>query len=170
MIKTPPGGEVIVPETVRLGLSARQTVMFVTALRDQMSDGFVTRWRGEVIPALGASRLLHHLPPPDGTDDGLQEWRSRFRLGLCYYRLGPDFVQIKDVRDPSHGSSFVIDDPLLVRTFLRHLVPTHLEQTGADERKAIAAMLAEGLMLRLGNIVVTLPYRMSRWPIPATAV
>jgi hypothetical protein len=48
--------------------------------------------------------------------------------------------------------------PLLVRTFLRCLAPTHLSETEAGERAAIAALLAEGL------------YRLARWPIPATAM
>ena len=166
----PPGAEVIVPEPVWMARSALQTAAFIASIRDRMSNGTITRWHGEVIPALGESLLLYHLPPPEGTDDGLESWRSRFRLGLCYYRKGPGFLHIKDIRDPNGGASFVIDDPLLISMFLRCLPPTHLAKTQPDERAAIAALLAAGLMLRLGNTVVTLPYRMARWPIPANAV
>ena len=71
---------------------------------------------------------------------------------------------------PERQCRFVLDDPLLVWTFTRCLLPTHLPDVAVNERAAIDALLAENLMLRLDDCVVTLPYRMTRWPIPATVV
>jgi hypothetical protein len=170
MITTlPPGAEIVVPGKFRMGDSPRQTADFIAWLRDRMSEGLVARWHGEVIPSL-TGPALHHLPPPQDDDDAIGVWRSRFRLGLCYYRRGPGFIQIKDVRDPSASAAFVLDDPLLIRVFTRCLVPTRMPEVAPDERGAIEALLAEGLMLQLEDLVVILPYRMARWPIPANVL
>lgn len=171
MITTlPPGAEVDIPDPFPLGRTAVESAKFIAGLRDLMSAGAVARWRGAVTPALTESAALHHLPPPHGAEEVLGPWRSRFRLGLCYYRRGPDFIHIKDIRDPSAGAAYVLDDPLLVRAFTRCLSPTRLPDVAVDERAAIDLLLAEHLLLRLDDCVVTLPYHMRRWPIPATLV
>ena len=36
-------------------------------------------------------------------------WRRRYRPGLCYYRLGPDFVFVKDVRTSGDSARFRLD-------------------------------------------------------------
>ncbi|XRQ15868.1 DUF5825 family protein [Actinomadura welshii] len=170
MIRTlPPGTETIVPGSVHLGLRPVQTARFIAWLRDRLSEGIVARWHGRVTPAL-LDPALHHLPPPRGADPETRDWRSRFRLGLCYYRQGPGFIQIKDVRDPAGSAAFVLDDPLLVRTFTRCLVPRSAADADAGETEAIDALVAERLLLRLDDLVVTLPSRMRRWPVPALDV
>ncbi|MDF5754395.1 DUF5825 family protein [Spongiactinospora sp. TRM90649] len=138
----------------------------VAWLRDGLSDGDTPRWRVAGLPEAQVPLLLH-LPPPESADGPHDRWRSGFRLGLCYYRRGPGFVQVKDVREPERSASFVLDVPELVEVFLRCLRPTRAADVDPD---AAGALLDERLLLRLGDRLVTLPYHMRRWPVPAMAV
>jgi hypothetical protein len=142
------------------------TLGAVAALRDAFGTGRVLNWRVEAMPRTVVP-LLWHLPPPGNAAPDFAEWRSVFRPGLCYYRRGPGFVQVKDVRDPEEAGSFTIDEPHVLRAFLRCLRPTALTDLDALERDAAEALLDERLLLRAADQVVVLPYRMRRWPVPA---
>ncbi|MFI0450223.1 DUF5825 family protein [Actinomadura sp. 6N118] len=156
-------------DPIRLGEQPDQTLQFIHRLREGVGVGAVHTWRGEIVPPIRAD-LLCHLPPPAGNGNGAEEWRSRFRVGLCYYRQGPGFVQIKDVRDHDTAATFVIDTPALLTGFLRCLEPTPLADLTLDQQEAAEALVNERLLLRLGDHVLTLPYRMKRWPVPAPLV
>ncbi|MBC6462654.1 DUF5825 family protein [Actinomadura sp. HBU206391] len=165
----PPGATVEAPHPIILGENPVDTVRFVSWLRDRFSDGVIVRWQGSVVSTF-APPDLYHLPPPEGTGGWYQEWRDTFALGLFYFRRGPGFIQIKDVRDPAASASFVLDEGPLTRTFTRCLVPCSLAELQGDEREAAEALLEENLLLRAGDLVVTLPNRMKRWPVPAMAL
>lgn len=138
----------------------------VAWLRDSLSEGELPRWRAVGLPAAQVP-LLVHLPPPESGGDEHARWRSAFRRGLCYFRRGPGFVQVKDVRDPTSSAGFVLDVPEVIEVFLRCLRPTPATGVDAD---AAEVLLHERLLLRVGDQLVTLPYRMRRWPVPAMAV
>jgi hypothetical protein len=148
---------------------APATLGAVAALRDAFGMGRVLNWRAEAIPQTVVP-LLWHIPPPENAAPDFAEWRSVFRPGLCYYRRGPRFVQVKDVRDPEEAGSFTIDEPHVLRAFLRCLRPTALTDLDALERDAAEALLDERLLLRAADQVVVLPYRMRRWPVPAMSL
>ncbi|TDD87139.1 DUF5825 family protein [Actinomadura rubrisoli] len=164
----PPGAETVMSDWVRLGAEPAQTLSFLAWLRDRLSQGTIVRWRGTVAPSL-AGHALYHLPPP-GDGEETADWRSRFRLGLCYYRRGPGFIQIKDVRDPGDSATFLLDEPVLVQTFTRCLAPRSLAGAEPAEREAIEALVDARLLLRLDDLVMTLPSHMTRWPVPALAI
>lgn len=159
--------EAMVDGFLKLGEHPELTLKFICYLRDTLSRGTVPHWRGELLPPLSLS-MLCHLPPPAGTGDNESEWRERFRSGLFYYRHGPGFIQIKDLREDA--AVLILDDPVLISVFTRALEPMSLGRLSHDEREAVDALIAERILLRLGADVVTLPHRMKRWPIPAYAV
>lgn len=156
-------------EVIRLGERPEPTLWFIGLLRDRLSEGVITQWRGELVDTMDVT-VLHHLPPPTGVDSRIDEWRAAFRVGLCYFRKGPAFIQIKDVRNAEASANFILDDPALIFAFTRFLQPRSLTRLEPTERDATDTLLAEGLLLRVGDHATTLPYRMSRWPVPATLV
>lgn len=168
-----PGGVDVSPSPIRLGARPVETVHFIARLRDNLTDGTTTRWHGDVTSAL-PTPLLWHLPPPVYPRAGLNEqvdmWRSRFRFGLCYYRLGPDFIHVKDIRNPKASASFVLDQPVLTQVFAECLSPRHFSELRSAQQEAAEALIGEGLLLRLEDHIVTLPSRMLHWPVPATEV
>jgi len=113
---------------------------------------------------------LYHLPPPrqDGSaDERVLRWQAAFRPGLCYYRTGPGFVEVRDVRRPADAARLTIDDQLLISVFTTCLSPTAAADLDADSLAAAETLLAERLLLRFADVLLTAPYRMRRWPIPA---
>jgi hypothetical protein len=147
-------------------------VTFVAWLRDQVSETTDVVWRGVVNPGIETT-LLHHLPPPapgdevPGSAQLLSEWRTEHRPALCYYRLGPGFVQVKDVRTAQRAARFVLDDEVLVDTFTGCLRPRRIGDLTGPQGDAARALIEERLLLRIGDWVTTLPSRMRRWPVPS---
>ncbi|MEH1129502.1 DUF5825 family protein [Micromonospora sp. CPCC 206061] len=156
-------------EVIRLGERPEPTLRFIGLLRDRLSEGVITQWRGELVDTMDVT-ALHHLPPPTGVGSRIDEWQATFRVGLCYFRKGPAFIQIKDVRNAEASANFILDDPALIIAFTHYLQPRSLTGLESTERDATDTLLAEGLLLRVGDHATTLPYRMSRWPVPATLV
>jgi hypothetical protein len=152
---------------------APSTLAFVRLLRDAMSLGVATNWHGSIDSRLDPY-LLHHLPPPTDCNPAFDNWRSRHRPGLCYYRRGPGFVNVKDLRFADAAVRFSIDvddhdgdgdDPI---TALEGVcaVPA-LSRRG---RSLLDELADQRLALQLGDIATLLPYRMRRWPIPSLEV
>lgn len=147
------------------------TLAVVRLLREAASDGVPVTWQGGIDDGIDA-RLLVHLPPPEPaageSDPALDEWRHRYQPGLCYYRLGPDLVFIKDVRRPGAGARFRLDGVVDAFRSLEALVDV------ASLDRVTLGLLEdlenEGLLLRLGGLATLLPNRMRRWPVPALEV
>lgn len=158
-----------------LGADPAATVRFVAQLRDCLTDGRDAVWHGEVTAPVDPA-LLRHLPPPAPSDaDGhrsaaVRDWRAAYRPGRCYYRHGPGFVQIKDVREPGRFEIVNLTDPHAAETFLRCLRPVSVTELDGPARDAVRELVAERLVLAVGDHVVTLPHRMRRWPVPANVV
>lgn len=167
-----PGIANVGTRAIQLGERPDETAHFIAELRDHMSAGKYLQWRGTVTPSV-ATESLWHLPPPASTaPDGaerIKAWQTRFRPGLCYFRRGPGFVQIRDIRFPA-AASYTIDDEALLRIFTDCLEPRMLAELTQREREGVELLLSENLALRVGDHVVTIPYRMRRWPVPASEV
>lgn len=154
------------------GSQAEAVALEVIRLRRLMADGTVGSWAGPLPGGLD-TRPLHHLPPPAGTephphDPRLDLWQAAFRPALYYYRLGPGFVQVKDVRDPGSAAWITIDQEPLIDAFLRcSEQPVPVTGQDRDDRAALDILLQEGLLLQFGELVTTAPYRMRHWPLPA---
>lgn len=154
------------PEPVRLGAEPGPTLRHIARLRDSMTSGAPLPWSGDVVEPLNVD-LLCHLPPPGDAGPRQDEWRHRWRPGLCYFRRGPGFVEIIDARRSSTFIRFVLDSPDLVDAFVTCLVPTSLSDVGDERRDAISALLDEHLLIELDQQVISLPHRMKTWPLPA---
>ncbi|MDG4824884.1 DUF5825 family protein [Asanoa sp. WMMD1127] len=145
------------------------TLTFLAWLRDQHSATTAVAWRATVDPALDTAPL-HHLQPPEPVGPlpaEVARWRASHRPALRYYRRGPGFIQVKDVRRPSAGARFVLDHPPLIEAFDRCLAPTRLSDLAEPHRRAAEALVDEQLLMLVDGWALTLPYRMRRWPVPS---
>jgi hypothetical protein len=141
-----------------------QAARFLAWLRDQLGRGTVVDWSGD-IPATIDTTELHHLPPPRETGDPrVDAWRAAFRPGLCYYRNGPGFLEVRDLRRPGDAVRMTITDERLTKAFRRCAEPVHFSEL---DQAVLSILSAEHLVLRVADLVLTAPYRMARWPIPA---
>lgn len=145
----------------------------VRVLREAAADGIPIMWRGDVGDGVDVAALVH-LPPPaapeHGGVDALGPWRDRYQPGLCYYRLGPGFAFVKDVRDPAASARFRVglaDAPDALEHLEAVATTAHLDTA---TRAVLADLEEERLVLRLGELVTLLPYRMRRWPVPSLDV
>ncbi|MFF3615073.1 DUF5825 family protein [Streptomyces sp. NPDC002580] len=152
----------------------RRAVDLLCLIRDLTARAVQVDWDLR-LPAEGSAehwKLLSHLHPPrrvtgltDG-DEALHAWRTRHYLCKLVWRQGPGFVQIRD-RRWGDLRRFTADEPhyreaiaLLDRGTERTAVPADV----------LADFTAEHLVLRVGELVWWLPYRVSRWLQEAMAV
>jgi hypothetical protein len=147
---------------------------FLRFLRDCASEGIAVRWRGELEATVPVA-LLTHLPPPealDGRDEAaLRTWQAGYRYGACYWRQGPDFVTLCDTRAGRAAQRLTLDSREELRVFAALQRPMRLaRRRSAAWSAALAALEEEGMVLELGGWALSLPTRMRRWPVPASAL
>ena len=166
-------GVIVVHEDVELGADPLATMAFIAFLRTSVAQDVEVRWSGLVRGTLDTASL-HHLWPPT-TLAGIppeqgRAWREAFRYGLCHFRRGPGFVLVKDARVADGPTHFVIDDPDLTAAFLSGCAPLRDRCLTATQREAVDVLAEENLLYRLGDLLLTLPTHMHRWPIPFDSV
>jgi hypothetical protein len=146
-------------------------------LRELQSVGAVVRWHGAV-DGLDANDLVH-LPPPEPLASGsspalsraVQWWRLRHQYGLFYYRQGPGFVSVVDRRRPAEAQRYVVHDPAfldVLRAGLNGEPMTRHDSPAAEA--AMEVLREERTVLPFGDLLVTLPCRIRRWPVRYDAV
>lgn len=152
---------------------------FLAFLRDSTGTGVKLLWQhlSQSYPSdsVLASDFYHLFPPtaerPERNAKEHLDWSSSFRYGDLYYRRGPGFVSV--IRNTEgRPARYVIDDPVELRVFMGALEPAVVTDLakGSGEYAALRALQAEGLIAVNSGRCVTLPYRMSRWPIPMLTV
>jgi hypothetical protein len=150
---------------------------FLILLRELQSVGANLHWHGDV-EDIDPNDLVH-LPPPEPSatesspdqSPAIQWWRLRHQYGLFYYRQGPGFVSVVDRRRPAEAQRYVIHDPGMLDILRAGLEGEPIGQH--DSPAAGAAMDAlrdERTVLPLGQLLVTLPCRIRRWPVRYDAV
>ena len=161
-----------VVEPVRLGDDAADDSLdFLRFLRDAMSHGLRVRWDGRLGAGLPVRAVSHLTPPAGGASLALNPavaaWRQRFAYGRCYWRAGPDFVLVSDARAGRVAAAWTIADPVTVELFTRLMQPTAVADCCGDPAtaRAVADLRDKDLVLQLGDRLLSLPYRMRRWPI-----
>ena len=141
-------------------------------IRDATGHGLRIDW------VLGAAPEdtghLHHLFPPSSwvheeSAAAVREWRQSYNFGQCFFRIGPSFVTVKDVRPHVEGARMVIEEPDAA-TFVA--LAEHGAAMSADgEHAAAVADLREAELCVVGaGGVLVLPYRLRRWPVPFSAI
>jgi hypothetical protein len=161
--------QVVVTGEVELtGARGLATLAFVRLLRDATSAGIWVTWSGTVSPDLD-TRPLCHLPPPSAHPDLRapgRGWRAAHQAALCYYRLGPGFLQVTDRRPGARPRSMLLNRSPGLDAFLRLLVPGPVTAAAAPPAAACGQLARARLLLRIGDDAVTLPYRLSCRPVP----
>jgi hypothetical protein len=151
-------GEVIL--AADRGLAA---LSFVRFLREATSVGVWVSWSGVIDSDLDAWQL-YHLPPPSSDS----AWRAGHEAGLCYYRIGPGFIQVSDRRPGTPPRQVVLNTQPQLDLFTRYLVPGPAADTGSDTDGAHRDLVLGRLLLRIGDHAVTLPHRLLCRPVPWT--
>ena len=162
---------------VSFGADAEVDVRFIRFLREALSSALTVDW-SLATPGPADVGAVCHLPPParadsatgDATCQYADQWRDEYGFGHCYYRLGPGFIHVVDVRDEADAARFLLDEPAIVEAFA--LLAGAVKLTDLSPLAAeLAGQLAEaGLLLQLGDWATLLPSRLERWPLPCTAV
>lgn len=152
---------------------AKGALELLRFLRDAGSWGLQVRWTLRLGATVEALSLAHLEPPTDaeGVSPGtLARWRAGHRYGLCYYRRGPDFILVKDVRDSERPAYFVLDEDPLVEAFTTLLTPQRVTALQPELLDALSELRAERLVLQLDEWAVVLPSRVRIWPIPYAGI
>lgn len=165
---------VTLPFTVNLVDLDPATLAGLLLVREATSRGISVDWR-LTLPGDGADwRVYSHLHPPadlrtaapgEGPEH-LAEWRRTFYIDKCTYRHGPGFVQVRD-RRTGKLNLLTIDDPayLAVLDAIRDGAPM-----GAVDLDIARDFASEGLVTKIADTLVWLPYRLRRWPLPSMIV
>jgi hypothetical protein len=141
-------------------------------LREATSRGIALRWRLAARPLLPLRTHVHLLPPIGGVDAETNAyaaaWADRYRYGSFYYRHGPGFVTVKDVRPDGPARRMVISDG--AAEFLAMVTATTIEGLTGTAQRALPDAVDAGLVLVAGRHIHALPFRMRHWPVPFAAV
>ena len=141
---------------------------FIRFLREALSCLLTVDWSLAAAGPIDVAAVCHLPPPTAGPQAG--QWRGEYGFGHCFYRVGPGFIHVVDVRDADDAARFLLDDPATVEAFGQLAGAVML-----SDLPPLAAELADQLdqarlLLRLGDWATLLPYRLRRWPMPCTAV
>jgi hypothetical protein len=150
------------------GEGADRAVRRLSLVRELTAQAVLVEWE-LLMPAADpeAWRTLAHLQPPqhlagppqDAAAEQLRAWREGHYVGLCLWRQGPGFVQVRD-RRWGRLARFTVDEPHYQEAIraLAYGLPT------ADvPEDALADFTAERLVLAVGPRRWWLPYRVRRW-------
>jgi hypothetical protein len=154
--------------TLTFGHSLAEDLELMRYLREATSHAIRLRWTLAGLPLLPLHTHIHLIRPSGGVDESTQTyadaWGSGYRYGIFYYRQGPGFVSIKDVRPDQAATRMVID------TGAEHFLAMAAASTVADLSPPALAVLDEaeraGLVLRHEDRILALPFRMRHWPVP----
>ena len=143
-------------------------------LRDAKGTGLTVRWHGSIGEGLPWPELSH-LDAPASSDAPAQSdvaGRSDTRPGgaderTMYWRSGPGFVHVRDRRSGHDTRLITFGDETLVDVFQQVQEPTDPAEFDERRRAALEFLVGQRLVLTLGSFALGLPYRISRWPVPA---
>lgn len=163
---------VTVTEPVDLSVSMDECLRLLRVLRDATSHAVRVSWTLSGPPNLPPRTHTHLIPPRSGTGEAAhryaESWASAYRYGAFYYRLGPDFVAIKDVRDDADAARMVIDEGS--ETFLALAEAATRAEVEHVDAEVLETAAEAGLLLYTDDRMLVLPYRMRHWPVPYASI
>jgi Family of unknown function (DUF5825) len=162
----------VLDEPLHFGRSLSEDLRLLRLLREATSHAVRLRWQLAGRPCIPLRSHVHLLPPAGGVDPPAQAyartWAARYRYGSFYYRLGPDFITVKDTRPDGESSRMVITDGA---TEFREMVDAAtVDDLTPSSRRMLPEAVDAGLALVTGATLVILPYRLRHWPVPLIAV
>ncbi|MFT7840376.1 DUF5825 family protein [Saccharothrix sp. BKS2] len=162
---------VLVEEPVRAGADLDEDLRLLRFLRGCTSHTLRLDWVLGGLPLVGPRDLHHLVPPARGVGDAVgcvAAWRDAYRYGAYYYRVGPGFVTVKDVRPGGESVHLTIDGESAdqFRAIAGATSPADLDEAATE---ALADAVEFGLALRGADTVLVLPFRMRHWPVPYVA-
>ncbi|MER6302816.1 DUF5825 family protein [Kitasatospora sp. NPDC001539] len=161
-----------VPEPIPFGVSPSRDLRWLRLLREATSHAVRLRWTLGGVPHLPVGTLAHLVPPEGGVGADAERyaraWAGEYRYGLFYYRHGPGFVAVKDVRPEHEMGRLVIDEGS--EHFLAMARATTLADLDPAARAAVDDAVEAELAVVADDTVLVLPYRMRNWPVPYIAV
>jgi hypothetical protein len=163
------GGAVEIRQPIPFGRTRDSDLLYLWWLRDLTSHAIRLIWTLDGEPLLD-HRDYSHLVPPRGPSGGaVARWRSAFRYGTFYYRVGPGFVTIKDVRPGGEHSRMTISGVDADR-FL--WLAQSSSRCPYDEplEEALHALADADLARFTETSLVVLPFRIRHWPVPFLSV
>jgi Family of unknown function (DUF5825) len=164
---------VSVQDPVSAGLRIDEDLRLLRFLREITSHTIRLEWTlaGRPLPHL--STFVHLIPPMGYADDAaracVEAWRDGYRYGAFYYRCGPDFVTIKDVRTGIEAAHLTIDGD--GSAHFRALADGEsLAELDNGLRDGLHDAVEADLAVQGDETFLVLPYRMRHWPVPFLAV
>ncbi|SDP95793.1 hypothetical protein SAMN04487905_11849 [Actinopolyspora xinjiangensis] len=162
----------VITDPVDLTLPDRTSVDTVRLLRDAVGHGLRIDWRASPVDGLSVTDFTH-LPPPANLDElsflpdsDAESWLDLYSYGQLFYRVGPGFVSIKDVRPTVPAARMTLEEEE-ARIFLE--LAEGGGETGNSE--SLRSELVEyGLGIAAEGGFLVLPYRIRQWPIPFSAI
>jgi hypothetical protein len=139
----------------------------VQLLRECVSLGVRICWKGKIDKDFNLKPFFH-LPPPislNASESILNDWRETYQFGTFFWRQGPEFIFVKDIRDPKNSAKFIIDDAPMISIINQCLKPTKTN-TFKGKELFVEELIEEGILFECQDYILTLPYRIMEWPIP----
>lgn len=158
---------------VNAGLQIDDDLRLLRFLREITSYTIRLEWTLAGRPLLDPAAFVH-LVPPTGYADNVarsctEAWRDGYQYGAFYYRCGPNFVTIKDVRAAVEAAHLTIEGDSA--TYFRALAHGEsLTDLDSHLRDALQDAVEAGLAVQGDKVFLVLPYRMRCWPVPFLAV
>ena len=140
-------------------------------MRDALAAGITVEWT-VCDPGPVRADALMHLPPPaafPGFEHELERWRD-FTFGVFYWRRGPGFVIVQDVRPGFDAAQYCIDDEACLAAFTELQQPVLAAHARRTHGEALEMLASAAMLLEVGGWVMALPYRIVTWPIPYSAI
>jgi len=163
---------VSVEEPVVFGDDPVADMYLLWILREVASAAIRLEWTLDSDPPVDL-RSITHLPPPSraaGTaaEIAVTAWRTSYRYGTFYYRVGPGFVTVKDVRPGVTHQRFTLSgrEAVLFLTIANSMAMS----VNSTDRPIVEEMIELGLVLEYYSSTIAIPYRMRNWPVPFLAV
>jgi hypothetical protein len=163
----------VVDGPVPAGRSIDEDLRLLRFLREATCRTLRVDWTLGGRPLVEPRDLVHLVPPMDGDGEEAAEcaagWRADYRYGSYYYRQGPGFVTVKDVRPGGETVHLTIDGDSAAqfRALAAATVVADLDEAGVS---ALDDAVEYGLVLRGADTLLMLPFRMRRWPVPYSAI
>src|SRR5438132_3550007 len=140
---------------------------FLRFLRDAAAARRDVLWRAKLGSGVPIASITHLPPPAGGTglalNPAVSVWREYYRPDRFTWRSGPGFVLLLDTRPGAPPRRGHLRDPDVLQLFHQAQAPTACSAISSSA--ALETLESEGVLLRLGDMVLALPVRQRRPPI-----